>query len=447
MATGYLKVQVFENDSYVPIDKAKVTITPVGAEQGSSDTIQTNSSGVTDVVELDAPPIAFSQRPSEQIPYSFSDVMVEAEGYAPQLIKGVQIYPEITALQQLFLKKDKGLTRQNETIIIIQPNVLVGNYPPKIPEEPIKPMPKSTGQVVLPNVVVPEFIIVHDGGPNSSGPNYTVPFPEYVKNVASSEIYSTWPENTIRANVNAIVSFTLNRIYTEWYPSRGKDFDITNSTAYDHAFSYGRNVYENISRIVDDLFTTYIKRSGVRQPLLTQYCDGVQVQCPGWMTQWGSKYLGDQGKTPYEILTNYYGNDINLVTAEEVEGIPRSYPGYTLEIGSTGQPVITVQTYLNRISQNYPLIPKVRVDGIYGNDTKESVKVFQGIFGLSQTGNVDYATWYKLSQIYVGVTKIAELRGHEEEISPVGARDFYPPLGFGNHPLSDVPKIKYWDDL
>ena len=156
-------------------------------------------------------------------------------------------------------------------------------------------MPKSTGQVVLPNVVVPEFIIVHDGGPNSSGPNYTVPFPEYIKNVASSEIYSTWSENTIRANVYAIVSFTLNRIYTEWYPSRGKTFDITNSTAYDHAFSYGRNIYENISRIVDELFATYVKRSGVRQPLLTQYCDGVQVQCPGWMTQWGSKYLGDQG--------------------------------------------------------------------------------------------------------------------------------------------------------
>lgn len=447
MATGYLKVQVFENDSYIPIDKAKVTITPVGAEERASETIQTNSSGITDIVELDAPPLEFSQRPSDQIPYSFSDVMVEAEGYSPQLIKGVQIYPDITAIQKLYLNRDRGLTRQNETIIIIQPNTLVGNFPSKIPEDPIKPMPKSSGQVVLPNVVVPEFIIVHDGGPNSSGPNYTVSFQEYIKNVASSEIFSTWSDNTIRANVYAIVSFTLNRIYTEWYPSKGKDFDITNSTAYDHAFSFGRNIYENISRIVDELFTTYIKRSGVRQPLLTQYCDGVQVQCPGWMTQWGSKYLGDQGKTPYDILTTYYGNDINLVTAEEVEGVPRSYPGHTLEIGSKGQPVNTVQNYLNRISQNYPLIPKVRVDGIYGPDTKESVKVFQGIFNLPQSGNVDYATWYRLSQIYVGVTKIAELRGYVEDISPVKEKDFYPPLGLGYHSLEDVPKIKYWYDL
>ncbi len=445
MATGFLKVQVFKNNSSIPIDKAKITIMPTGEEAPriTQDTVNTDSSGLTDAVELNSPPPAFSERPIDKLPYSFADVQIEAEGFASQLIKGVQIYPNVTALQNVYLEGDTGITRQRETIIVIAPNRLVGNYPAKIPEDPIKVLPPPSGQVVLPEPVVPEFVIVHSGGPNSPAQNYTVPFADYIKNVASCEIFSTWPENTIRANIYAIVSFTLNRIYTEWYPSREKEFDITNSTAYDHAFSYGRNVYENISRVVDELFATYIRKSGVRQPLLAQYCDGVKVQCPGWMTQWGSKYLGDQGKTPYEILTYFYGSDVNLTRAEEVEGIPRSYPGYTLEIGARGEPVITVQTYLNRISENYPLIPKMRVDGVYGPQTKESVKVFQEIFGLSPTGNVDYSTWYKISQIYVGVTKIAELRGtipHKEQ------KNFYPPMTFEGFDSENAPQISYWDD-
>ena len=186
------------------------------------------------------------------------------------------------------------------------------------------------------------------------------------------------------------------------------------STAYDHAFNYGRNVYDNISVIVDEIFTNYVKRVGAKQPLLTQYCDGVKVQCPGWLTQWGSKYLGDQGKTPFDILTDFYGNSIELAQAEKVKGIPESYPGYTLTIGSKGQPVRTIQNYLNRISQAYPLIPKQVEDGIYGTNTAEAVRVFQSIFSLPQTGEVDYATWYKISDVYVGVTKIAELRSSIE---------------------------------
>lgn len=445
MAAGFLKVQVFRGDTAIPVDNAEVTITPVGAETRNTIDVKTDSSGVTEVVELDAPSVALSQRPTELLPYSFADVTVKADGYGEQIIKGVQIFPSTTAIQQISLNTEEESMRQDESVIIIQPNVLVGDYPPKIPENPIKMLPKATGQVVLPEPVVPEYIIVHNGGPNSPGQNYTVRFPEYIKNVASSEIFSTWPETTIRANVYAIVSFTLNRIYTEWYPSRSKDFDITNSTAYDHAFSYGRNIYENISRIVDDIFATYIQRQGTSQPLLTQYCDGVQVQCPGWMTQWGSKYLGDEGKTPYDILTYYYGSDINLVTAKQVEGIPRSYTGSTLTIGSVGQPVIAIQTYLNRISQNYPLIPKVRVDGNYGEGTKKSVEVFQGIFSLPKTGNVDYATWYKLSQIYVGVTKIAELRG--SPISRKKEMEFTPPISIDSKMRGEVPKIKYWDDI
>ena len=241
------------------------------------------------------------------------------------------------------------------------------------------------------------------------GANRTVLYKDYIKNVASSEIYSTWSRRTITANVFCIISFTLNRIYTEWYRSKGKNFDITNSTAYDHAFSYGRNIYENISNIVDEVFSTYVRRIGRKQPLLTQYCDGKNVSCPEWLSQWGSKALGDQGVEPFNILTRYYGSNIELTTAEQVKGSPRSYPGYALTIGSRGESVRAVQEYLNRIANNYPLIPKVAVDGIYGNRTSQQVKVFQSIFKLPQSGIVDFATWYRISEIYVGVTRIAEL--------------------------------------
>ncbi len=262
--------------------------------------------------------------------------------------------------------------------------------------------------------MVPEFVVVHDGNPDDpNAPNYTVRYKDYIKNVASCEIFSTWPETTIRANLYCIISFTLNRIYTEWYRSKGKNFTITSSTAFDQAFSQGRNIYDNINRIVDEIFSTYIKRPDAKQPLFAQYCDGVKVQCPGWLTQWGSKYLGDQGKIPYEILTNFYGTNLELRRAPEVAGIPISYPGTALALGSKGNAVRDIQTYLNRISQNYPLIPKLAVDGVYGPATENSVKVFQQVFGLPQTGKVDYATWYKISEIFVGVSKLAELRVEE----------------------------------
>ena len=184
-------------------------------------------------------------------------------------------------------------------------------------------MPPPSSGVVLPKPVIPEFITVHQGVPDDTvAPNYRVLYKEYLKNVASCEIYSTWSQSTIRANVFCIISFTLNRIYTEWYRGKGKNFDITSSTAYDHAFNYGRNIYDSISEIVDEVFSTYVRRFGRKQPLLTQYCDGKNVICPDWLSQWGSKYLGDQGKVPYEILTQYYGNDIELVTAEQVKGSP-----------------------------------------------------------------------------------------------------------------------------
>ena len=440
---GGLKIQCFVEDSYVPVDKVTATLTPAEGQVGESQSIDltTNSSGESQIISLEAPPLEYSQQPIGKIPYSLYDLRVEREGFQSIVVNGIQIFPTQIAIQQCFLIESSRKFGSRADIINIQPNTLNGNYPAKIPEEVDKPLPAPTSGVVLPKPVIPEYITVHQGSPNNtSASNVTVLYKDYIKNVASCEIYSTWPESTIRANVYAIISFTLNRIYTEWYRGKGKNYQITNSTAYDHAFTYGRNIYDSISVVVDDIFATYIRRQGRKQPLLTQYCDGKNVQCPGWMTQWGSKYLGDQGKTPYEILTNYYGSDLDLVTAEEVKGSPKSYPGYDLTVGSIGDEVETIQEQLNRISQNYPLIPKSAVDGVYGEKTKEAVSVFQGIFNLPQTGVVDYSTWYKISDVYVGVTRIAELRSSEKE------RVFIPPISFDILNSREIPKISYFDN-
>jgi peptidoglycan hydrolase-like protein with peptidoglycan-binding domain len=419
---GSLKVQSFIGESYVPVDKCKVTITPsqgnsLAATQGIN--LETDSTGLTTTVDLSAPPLEYSQEPSDKIPYSIYDVVVERTGFDDVLIRGVQVFPQEIALQRVNLNVTGNRASRAETIIVL-PNTLNGKYPEKIPEEVDKPLPPPSSGVVLPKPVIPEFITVHQGVPDDTvAPNYRVLYKEYLKNVASCEIYSTWSQSTIRANVFCIISFTLNRIYTEWYRGKGKNFDITSSTAYDHAFNYGRNIYDSISEIVDEIFSTYVRRIGRKQPLLTQYCDGKNVICPDWLSQWGSKFLGDQGKVPYDILTNYYGNDIELVTAEQVKGSPSSYPGNNLTIGSRGAPVKSVQEYLNRISDNYPLILKVAIDGEYGTSTANAVKVFQQVFNLPITGIVDYATWYKISDVYVGVTRIAELRSDNI---------FYPPI-------------------
>ena len=440
---GRLKVQCFVGDTYIPVDRSKAILVPSAGQTGESKEVNlvTNSSGESQTIELDAPPLEYSQEPSKPTPYSLYDLRVEREGFQVLVINGIQIFPGQTAIQKCQLIENTSSRNFRADVINISPNTLNGNFPAKIPEEVDKPLPPPTSGVVLPKPVVPEFITVHAGTPsNTSAQNYTVAYKDYIKNVASCEIYSTWPESTIRANIYAIISFTLNRIYTEWYRGKGKDYDITNSTAYDHAFNYGRNIYDSISVVVDDIFSSYIRRIGRKQPLLTQYCDGKNVKCPGWMTQWGSKYLGDEGKGPYEILTTYYGNDIELVTAEVVKGSPSSYPGYDLTVGSTGTEVETIQDQLNRISQNYPLIPKSAVDGVYGPKTEEAVKVFQSVFNLPQTGVVDYATWYRISDVYVGVTRIAELR------SSIKQRTFIPPLSFDILNSKQVPKMNYFDD-
>lgn len=257
--------------------------------------------------------------------------------------------------------------------------------------------------------VIPENITVHLGPPNSVAENVTVPFSDYVKNVASSEIYPTWPEEAIRANIYAIISFALNRIYTEWYPSRGYDFDITNSTQFDQAFVRDREVFENISYIVDEIFNDYVVRQGSVQPLFTSFCNGTTSTCSG-LSQWGTVSLAEQGFTPYRILQNYYGDDIGIVENAPVGNVEDSYPGVPLRVGDAGNNVRILQVELNRISQNYPAIPKIEnQNGIFGLDTEAAVRKFQEIFSLSQSGEVDKATWYKIKQYYTGVKSLADL--------------------------------------
>ena len=263
----------------------------------------------------------------------------------------------------------------------------------------------------MPTVIpfVPQSITVHLAGPNTPAANVTVPFSDYVKNVASSEIYPTWDDSALRANILAIVSFALNRVYTEFYRSRGYDFDITSSTAIDQAFVNGRSFFENISRIVDELFNDYMRRPGFVEPLASKFCNGTTVTCEG-LSQWGSQNLARQGLNSIQILRNYYGN-IEIVNDAPIMGITSSYPGTPLRRGSTGPYVVIIQASLNRIAQNYPAIPKLTtVDGIYGSRTEASVRAFQQIFGLEPDGIVGKATWYALVRIYTAVTKLSELR-------------------------------------
>jgi len=407
---GRLQINTFAIDVGRPATNAIVRVMPRGERSDVIEEMISDSSGQTPVINLPAPPVEFSMQPAGEKPYSVYDVSVNMEGYEDVYVEGVQILPHTTAYQDVNLMPLTDYSPPAE-LITIYDHTLWGDFPAKVPESDVKPMPPATGLVVLPEPVVPEFMIVHAGRPeNASAPRHWVPFKDYIKNVASSEIYATWPEQTIKANVLAIISFALNRVYTEWYRGKGHDFTITNSTAYDQAYVHGRNVFDEISTVVDEVFTTFITRPNIRQPLLTQYCDGRRVNCPTWMSQWGSKALGDQGYSTIDILKRYYGHDIFLMNARKVEGVPSSYPGTPLQTGSVGEDVRIIQEQLNRVSENYPAIPRIRVDGIFGEQTRNAVETFQGIFKLAADGIVGFATWYRLSHIYVSVTRMAELR-------------------------------------
>ena len=403
---GKLQINVTSSLGLIPISDATVTISYTGLPDTTVEKLSTDSSGQTVQVELPAPPLEYSVEPSEQMPYSEYNIQVDAPGYESVTVSGTEILPDVTAIQPIQMIPLET-ARENEDTIVIPDHTLYGIYPPKIPEAEIKPMDES-GEIVLSRVVIPEYVVVHDGVPDdSTAGNYYVRYRDYIKNVVSSEIYATWDENAIYANTLAIMSFTLNRVYTEWYRNKGYNFTITSSTAYDQKWMYGRNIYENVDRVVDSIFANYLSRPGVRQPILTSYCDGRRVTCDG-LSQWGSQYLANEGYRPIEIIRYYYGNDMYINTAQSISGVPSSFPGYDLTIGSSGEKVRQMQSQLNRIAQNYPAIPMIAADGIYGPATAEAVRTFQRIFDLPQTGVVDYPTWYSISNIYVGVSRIAE---------------------------------------
>ena len=407
MSTGKLQINVFDESIANPLSNSTVSVSISGQPESVVGEVLTNSSGKTDTLTLDAPPVEYSLSPGSPKPYSDYDVVIKKDGFEPIAINGVQILPDAIAAQNVYMKKSDN-NEISERSYTIPDHTLYGNFPPKIAEEAVKPLPKASGFVVLDKVVIPEFIVVHDGSPyDDSAPNYWIPYQDYIKNVASSEIYATWPEEAIKANVLVIISFTLNRVFTEWYRSRGKNFTITSSTAYDQKFVYQRNIFQEISNVVDDVFSTFITKPGIQQPLFTQYCDGINVTCPGWLSQWESKNLGEQGEDYINILRRYYGSEIYLESATEVTGIPISFPGETLGVGSSGDAVRTIQSQLNSISNNYPLIPKLAVDGNYGQSTLDAVKTFQKIFDLPQTGYVDYKTWYEISKVYTAVMRLS----------------------------------------
>ena len=289
---------------------------------------------------------------------------------------------------------------------------------------------------------IPETITVHLGTPDSKAPNVTVDFASYIKNVASSENFPTWPESSLRANIYAITSFALNRIYTEWYRSKGYDFDITSTTQYDQKFINGREYFQNISYIVDELFNDYVRRQGSVEPLFTAFCNGTTTTCAG-LSQWGTVELANRGMTPYEILQHYYGDDIDIVMDAPVQSTMPSYPGIELKVGSIGNDVKSLQIYLNRISGNYPAIPKIAAtDGVFGSDTEEAVRKFQEIFGLEVTGTVSRATWYKITYIYTSVKHIAELDSEGVRFEEI-AQQFTEDLKIGMQSI-EVSMLQYY---
>lgn len=404
---GKMRINVYDKQQGTPLADARISLAYTGNPERIINEITTDSEGAVNLDDLPTPPVEYSMEPGENQPFSEYTIDVNADGYEEINISGIDVFSGETSIQNVYLNEDNREIPENN--IVIPVNTLYGSYPAKIPETEIKPV-RQSGEIVLSRVVIPETIVVHDGVPtDSTALDYYVRYKDYIKNVASSEIYSTWPRQTLEANILAIMSFTLNRVYTEWYRNQNYNFTITSSTAFDHKWVNGRNIFESISQVVDEIFDNYLSRPNVKQPILTQYCDGKKSSCPDWMTQWGSKYLGDQGYSSIDILRYYYGDNMYINTAEQIQGIPSSWPGADLDIGSSGQKVRQLQEQLNLIGDYYTAIPALTVDGIYGESTAEAVRQFQRINNMPQTGVVDFPTWYRISDRYVRLSGIAEL--------------------------------------
>ncbi len=399
MDKGFLIVTVYENNMGNPVNGATVIVKGENYEESFT----TDNTGKTPVIELDAPLKVYSLTPQTKVrPYSIYQVEAKMAGFEATIINGVQVFPGETSLQNVYLTKSRIL----RDVINLPPHALWESTE----ESKERPQYLINDFRVLPKVLIPEYVIVHDGAPSDTNvSNYYVPFIDYIKNVASSEIYSTWPIEAIKANIYAIISFTMNRIFTERYKSQGYNFTITSSPKYDQLYVHDRTIFKTISDAVDQIFNYHIELPGKNYPFLAQYNDGINVNNPGWLNQWGSKALADKGYTALQILRYYYDEGLNLKSADKIEGLPTSFPGYNLSVGSCGEAVQKIQIMINTINGSYPGIPKIiPADGRYQTSTKESIEKFQKVFGLPVTGIVDFPTWYKISSIYVAVSKMLE---------------------------------------
>jgi len=402
MNTGKLIVQVYANSNIEPVNNALVEIF------GNDISKYTDINGMTEEFIMEAPPIENSEIPGHEDPYYTYDIRITKTEFIPFIIKGVEIFPDVTSRQEVILTSVDDLNVSSQELEI-EPPVLNGDYAPTMNQgEEIQTEKKITSSRVLSQVIIPKYIIVHDGVPsNTSGANYRMSFIDYIKNVACCEIYPTWPKETIKANVAVIISFTLNRVYTEWYSSKGFDFTITSVTAYDQKYTYGRTTFESITRIVDEYFNQYINFPGREEPFLAYYNDGIKTNKEKQLSQWESQTLGVQGYSAINILKHYYGNNLTLKIADQVEGLPESYHGHIISIGACEKFVQEIQNQLNVIRGNYPGIPRItKPNGEYDQETLNVIIIFQKVFGLAKTGSVDYATFYKISLIYIAVKKL-----------------------------------------
>lgn len=437
MSKGYISVSLTSNGKAQPIQNATAIITDsVTNRVMASLSISDSGSGKFPTVSVDAPDIALSLSPeTSTLPYAICNVTVSAPGYYGVTVRGVQVFAERTAVLSADILALPSSSQSSPSAVVDIPT-----HQLFAPEINCCQEYDNRGRI-LSRVVIPENVTVHLGRPAEAARNVTVSFTDYIKNVCCSEIYATWPVEALKANIYAQISLVLNRIYTEWYRSRGYPYDITNSTAYDQYFVYGRSIEKNVSDLVDEIFTGYVRKKGTVNPYYTEYCDGLSVTCPG-MKQWGSLSLAQNGYSALQILQYYYGSDIEIVNAEVVAGVPTSYRGYPITYGDTGEDVVTVQRQLARIAQNYPSIGNVTADGVFAAGTEQAVKNFQSIFNLDTDGIVGKSTWYRISFIYAAVKKLAELSG-EGEI--YGGDGVYPGtlLKIGSRG-SDVSSLQYY---
>ena len=416
MAAGILRIQSYAARQSAPVDGVTVTV----SGSGFTTTFITGPSGGAADLEIDAPEEGYSldEGNTTVLPYAVCDITAEKAGWRTVQIKGAQIFAGQVTLARLEMIPEVARAAPDGAVppeepVVIPTHPLFAGDGGSGPAPGAQPAPR-----VLTAVVIPKTITVHLGRPNESARNVTVSFRDYIANVASSEVYPTWPEQALRANIHCQISLALNRIYTEWYPSRGYSFNITGSPGVDQAYVHGRTVFDVMVRLTDELFNTYLRKAGTVNPYYAEYCDGKTVSCPG-LKQWGTVSLANEGRSALSILRYYYGSSIETARTSNIAAIPQSYPGSPLRQGASGTSVYTLQRQLNRIAKDYPAFGKLTVDGAFGPAMAETVKKFQRQFGLTADGVVGRSTWYKISYIYVSVKDLAELTSEGETASGV----------------------------